>query len=208
MRATTSVALSILLLTLGVPVVAGQSPSAVRAVGTSVADPSSKEGMTAEQARERLTDLLFSDTIDRIDFQATTFEEGTALVDASIDMIMEMGLPLLGDTRDVVNRGAEIIRALNSSKAQGLYMTFDSDKQAIYVRDPNEARMLGDLVGTTMSILHEEFGSGISYQEKAKSLFNKVRVDTEDTATMLQLHMETIDHVKGLSSKERMPYFR
>jgi hypothetical protein len=208
MREITSVALLIGLVVFGASATVAGTQTAVPAEETSTNTEAPNDRMTNEKARETLTDMLFSDSVDRIDFQATTYEEGTALVTASADKIIEIGLPVFGDANDVANRGVEVIRALNSNTARGLYSTFGKDKQMIFIRDQNQARMLGKLVGTTMSIIHEQYGPGISYQDKADKLFHKVRVDPEESASMVEIYLETIEFVENLSSKERAKYFR
>jgi hypothetical protein len=125
-----------------------------------------------------------------------------------VDKIIEMGLPLLGNTNDVVARGLEVIRALDSETARGMYMTFGKDKQTIFVRDQTDARILGVVVGTAMTIIYEQFGPGISYQDKASKLFHKVRYDPDDASPILQLCLETVEFVQKLPSKERAGYFR
>jgi hypothetical protein len=208
MREITLVALLIGLVVVGASaaVAETQTPSPAEEPSTNADAP--KEPMTTEQARETLTDLLFSDSIERIDFQATTYEEGTALVTTSADKIIEMGLPLFGNNDDVVARGLEVIRALDSETARGMYMTFGKDKQTIFVRSQSDARMLGEVVGTAMTIIYKQFGAGISYQDKASKLFHKVRTDPEDSASILDLCLETVEFVQGLPSKERADYFR
>jgi hypothetical protein len=162
-----------------------------------------------QQARTRLSDLLFSDVIDRIDFQATTFEEGKALIDAAANTILEMGVPILGDATDTASRGGEIITALNSSHAKGMYSTFGKDKQTIFVRDDRQARMLGEVVGKAMAIIYKQYGSGgISYQNKAEKLFKHVRVDPDEDMPMLNLYLDTVEFVEKLPSGERQKYFR
>jgi hypothetical protein len=208
MRGITSVALLTGLVLLGASAAVAEVQTAAPVEETPANIEPANDRMTSEQARETLTDLLFSDTVDRIDIQATTYEEGTAYVTATADKIIEIGLPIFGDAQDVANRGVEVIRALNSSTARGLYATFGKDKQMIFVRDERQARTLGELVGTAMSIIYDEYGPGISYQAKAGNLFNKVRVDPEDSASMLDLYLETVEFVEGLPPKERAKYFR
>jgi len=208
MREITLVALLIGFVAVGAPSVLAETQTAVPAKEASADTKAPNDSMTTEQARETLTDLLFSDSIDRIDFQATTYEEGSALVTTSADKIIEMGMPLLGNTNDVVDRGLEVIRALDSATARGMYMTFGKDKQTIFVRNQTDARMLGKVVGTAMTIIYEQFGPGISYQDKAGKLFHKVRVDPEDSTSLLGLCLETVEFVQRLPASERAKYFR
>lgn len=167
------------------------------------------DAASVETARERLADLLFSDSINRIDFQATTFEAGKSLINSSADTILEMGVPILGDADDTASRGREVITALNSSHAKGMYSTFGPDKQTIFVRDQRQARMFGEIVGKTIAIIFDQVGSGtISYQEKAGKLFKRVRVDPDEEMPMLDLYLDTLDFVEKLPSGERLKYFR
>jgi len=206
MREITLVALLIGFIAVGTS--AAETQMAVPAKETSADTETPKDPMSNEQAREALTDLLFSDSIDRIDFQATTYEEGTALVTTSVDKIIEMGLPLFGNTDVVVARGLEVIRALDAETARGMYMTFGKEKQTIFVRSQTDARMLGEVVGTAMTIIYEQFGPGISFQDKAGKLFHKVRYDSQESSPVLDLCLETVEFVQGLPSKERAKYFR
>lgn len=208
MREITLVALLIGSVVLGAPVAQAETQQATPAETASVETEAPKDSMTQEQARETLTDVLFSDSIDRIDFQATTYEEGTELVATVTDKVVEMGLPLLGNTNDVVDRSVEIIRALNSETARGMYMTFGKDKQTVFVRNQREARQFGELVGATMSVIYEQYGPGISYQDKAAKLFHTVRFDPEDSSTMLDLCLETVEGVARMPSNQRAKFFR
>ena len=208
MREITLVALLIGFVAVGTSSVLAEAQTATPAKEASADTESPKDSMTSEQAREVLTDLLFSDSIERIDFQATTYEEGTALVNTSADKIIEMGLPLLGNMNDVVGRGQEVIRALDSETARGMYMTFGKDKQSIFVHNQTDAQMLGEVVGTAMAIIYEQFGPGISFQDKASKLFHKVRYDSQESSPILDLCLETVEFVQGLPSSERAKYFR
>jgi hypothetical protein len=159
---------------------------------------------STQRARERLTDLLFSDDIDRIDFQATTYEEGEALIATTVEMIFDIAMPVLGDADVVANKAAEVIQALNASKAKGMYTTFQRDKQSLPVRNDPDARELGKIVGTTISIIHGHYGSAkISYGDKAANLFKKVRIDPEDAISLLERYAETVQFVAELPPPEQ-----
>lgn len=168
----------------------------------SAADPT-----YGESPRESLTDLLFSDDIDRIDFRATTYEQGMALVNATVDRILEMGSEILGNGQIVAAKAAEVVVALNASKAKGLYATFQKDKQTLVIRDRDDADALGEVVGISISIIHDQYGSAeVSYKEKSANLFRRVRVDTDDTIDLVHEYLETVEYVAGLSPDERAKY--
>ena len=98
---------------------------------------------------------------------------------------------------------------MNASHAKGMYSTFGKDKQTIFVRDDRQARMFGQIVGKTVSIIYDQAGAkGISYQEKASKMFSKVRVDPDEEMPMLDLYLDTVLFVEKLSFTERQKYFR
>jgi hypothetical protein len=75
------------------------------------------------------------------------------------------------------------------------------------IRNRGDASTLGEVVGTTISIIRDQYGaSAVSYRDKASSLFRAVRVDTDDTTTLLERYLETVQHVAGLSPSERARY--
>jgi hypothetical protein len=207
MREAAHVALWVALMLAGTAQTAtGAEPEATSEDATTGADLAT-DPTFVEPPRERLTDLLFSDDIDRIDFQATTYEQGTGMIDAAVDRILQMGSEVLGDEQIAAEKAAEVIVALNASKARGLYATFQNDKQALVIRDRDGADTLGKVVGTSISIIHGHYGSAeISYREKSANLFRRVRVDTDDTVDLVHKYLETVEFVAGLSADERAKY--
>jgi hypothetical protein len=169
--------------------------------------PGTDAAVTVEKARERLTDLLFSDEIDRIDFQATTYEEGVALVHTAVDRILDRGIAALGDASIAADKATEVIEALNGSKTKGMYMTFQKEKQALKVRNRAEAARLGDIVGETISIIYAEYRSpAISSGDKAANIYKRVRIDPEDAISLMERYEETVEFVANLSPAERAKY--
>jgi hypothetical protein len=157
--------------------------------------------------RERLTDLLFSDDIDRIDFQASTYAEGMGMVSTAVDRILEMGSETLGNEDLAADRGREVILALNDSKAKGLYATFQKDKQTLVINDRADANTLGKVVGTSITIIHDHYGAAeVSYKLKAANLFRRVRVDTDDTVSLVAKYLESVEFVAELPPNERAKY--
>jgi hypothetical protein len=172
-----------------------------------VAAETSSDPMTRAQAREQLTDLLFRDDIHRIDFQATSFEAGTTLINTTSDTILDIGLPIFGDAAVAAAKGVEVIEALDASKIRGLYGTFENDKQTIVINSAADAKMLGEVVGAAMSIIHAHYGADkISYRDKAANIFRKVRMDPDDTLSMVEEYLDTMQHVARLSSGEQAKY--
>jgi hypothetical protein len=207
MRETAHVALLIVLVLVGIaPVATGADQDAPAKGATTDAGVPDDSG-SWKQARERLSDLLFSDAIERIDFQATTYEVGASLINTTADKILDIGVPILGDADAAADKGVEVIEALNASKARGLYATIQKEKQSLVIRNRGDAGTLGEVVGTTISIIRDHYGaSAVSYRDKAASLFRTVRVDPEETIPLLERYLETVQHVAGLSPNERAKY--
>jgi hypothetical protein len=205
MREIVSIALLIGLAVCGIGIVDAANQEAVEAdPGDPIAsaDPAAIDRMNA-----KLTDLLFSDQIDRIDFRATTFEEATVLVQTTTGRILDICVPLLGDAEMVAERSVEVIEALNTSAARGLALTFSNTKQDLIVESLTEADWLGEIVGETISIIHEYYGSGeISYRDKASNLFGRVRLNPEDSESLLLRHLETVQYVKSSSPSEQRKF--
>jgi len=206
-RETAHVALWVVLTAAGTAqTTAGAEPEATSEDATTGAGLTA-DSTSGESPRERLTDLLFSDGIDRIDFRAPTYEQGAGMIDTTVDRILEMGSEVLGDERIAAEKAAEVIVALNASEARGLYATFQKDKQSLVIRDRGGADTLGKVVGTSISIIHRHYGSAeISYREKSANLFRRVRVDTDNTVDLVQEYLETVEFVAELSADERAKY--
>jgi hypothetical protein len=172
------------------------------------ADPVAPDDPAArDEAKTRLTDLLFSDRIDRIDFQATTFKEGTAMIETSADGILDEAIPLLGNAGDAADRAAEVIEALNANRARGLYATFQKDKQTLFVRNRADARVLAEIVGTAIEIIFSHYRTTkFSYREKAENLFDKARRNEQDSTTLLEMYRDTVRYVSSLPMSEQSRY--
>lgn len=205
MREIVSIALLIGLAVFGAGITqAASQESAEASSGDPVAsaDPSAIDQMNA-----KLTDLLFSDQIDRIDFRATTFDDATVLVQTATGKILDICMPLFGDANVVADKGAAVIEALNVSAARGLTLSFSKEKQDLVVESLDQANWLGEIVGSTVSIIYDNYGpDGISYQDKAANLFNKVRLNPEDSETLLLRHLQTVRFVQQSSTAEQRKY--
>jgi hypothetical protein len=165
------------------------------------------DSASRERATEKLSDLLFSEKIDRIDYQATTYEEGIAMIETTISDILDRGIPILGSPDTVAARGVEIIEALNASEARGLYATFQKDKQTLFVRNRADARAVGEIVGTTMSIIHDHYGTEeMSYRLNADNLLRRVRRDEQESTTLLELYRDHVRYVARLPREQQSKY--
>jgi hypothetical protein len=160
------------------------------------------------RARDTLADLLASEQIERIDFEAETYDQAMDHIHAAVDTILELNL---ADSRDIpvlVENASEVIGALNSHKPRGLMMTFGKDVDRLPVRSPGEARMLGELVGKTVLLIRERFGEqGVSYGDEATKLFRSAVLDVEEGSFLVQ-YLEAIRHIADQPAGKRARYFR
>ena len=107
MREAAHVALWVALMLAATPQTAtGAEPEATSEEATQGADLANDPRL-GDPPRERLTDLLFSDDIDRIDFQATTYEEGTGMIETTVADEHEVRLVVRGEPY-AESRGTEI----------------------------------------------------------------------------------------------------
>jgi hypothetical protein len=184
---------------------AGEKPPA-NAPAAEENAPSSRDAEIA-QARETLSDMLASELIDRIDFEAETYEQGMAHIHATVDRILELNLNDWQDTTVLVHRASQVIEAFNSHKQRGLMLTFGTDLKKIPVRTPAEAHQLGELVGTTVSLIREQFREkDVSYHDVATKLFRSVVLDAEE-GPFLEQYLDGIQRIADLPSEKRARYF-
>jgi hypothetical protein len=160
------------------------------------------------QARIMLTDLFISERIDQIDFRAETYADGMAQVHAAVDRILEerpdepQKVPIFAD------HARQIIEALNGSKRRGLAITYGKDVKMLIVLTPGDGRLLGEVVGTTLSIIREEFGeSDVSYFDPATKLFHSIVLDT-DEGPLLGQYVDGVRLVAELPPPRRTRYLR
>jgi hypothetical protein len=205
MREIVSIALFVGLVFCGSGLAGAEDPQALEASTTDAANPN--EPASTDQASTRLVDLLFSDEIDRIDIRANTFDEASVLVQTATGRILDICMPLFDDPGVVAEKGAAVIEALNVSAARGLTLTFSKEKQDLVVASLDQANWLGEIVGDTILIIHGQYGpDGISYRDKAANLFHKVRLNPEDSESLLLRHLETVRFVKDSPTAEQRKY--
>jgi len=160
------------------------------------------------RARESLVDLLVSERIDRIDFQAETYDQGMGNIDTVIDTIFDLNL---ADTRNVTvlaDHAGQVIEALNTHKLRGMGMAFGKNVKSIPIRNIGEARMLGEVVGNTLSLIRGQFGEDkVSYRDKATKLFRRIFLDTEE-GPLLNQYRDGIQTIANLPPERLAKYFQ
>ena len=183
----------------------GEAPPA-QAPPAEESDSRSREAEIA-RARETLMDLLASEHIERIDFAAETYDQAMAYIRAAVDAILE---PLLADSPDItmlVHHASQVIEAFDSHTPRGLTMTFGKNVKRIPITDPGEARMVGTLVGNTVSLIRKQFADPkVSYRDTATNLFRSVILDVEEGPYLVQ-YLEGIQRIADLPSASRGRYF-
>jgi hypothetical protein len=179
-----------------------------------VQDPKAEQGDSdsseAEitRARDSLAGLLVSERIDRIDFVARTQDQGMEYIHAAVDTIIELNLADSRDAMVLANRASQVIEAFNSHKPRGLMLTFGKDLTRIPIRNPGDARSLGELVGKTVSLIRERFGENpVSYREEATKLFRSVVLSADEGSFLMQ-YMDGIQLIADQPPSKRDRYFR
>jgi hypothetical protein len=159
------------------------------------------------EARLTLVDLLASERIERIDFEAETYEEAMNLLHAAADAILLENLGDFQETRVLVDRASQVIEGFNVHKPRGMLLTFGKNPERVAVRDPREARILGEMLGRAVTLIREEYGvQGVSYRDKSIKLFRSVILNVEEGSLLVQ-YADGIERIEDLPRTQRARYF-
>lgn len=188
---------------------AGQSSEAPPAHQSAAEQSDSRsDDVEINRARETLATLLASDRIDRIDFEAETFDQAMDHIHATVDRILELNLVGSQDITVLVDHASQVIEALDSHNPRGLTLTFGKNVKTIPIRNPGEARLLGELVASTVSLIRDHSGEkNVSYGDIATKLFRSVILDVEEGPFVVQ-YLEGIQRIADQSSARRARYFQ
>lgn len=157
--------------------------------------PRAETSIVTEADREPLVDLLASDSIERVNFVATSFDGAMDRIELAVDLMFEV----------VVNRGVpvqeaggilgEVIRALDgfNPRMDG----YDFGRLTVVILDSDDARRLGELVGLSASLVESDPASRAAVQVSAKNLFRGVVIDTEEGIAPLE---QLLDHVRSVDA--------
>lgn len=160
------------------------------------------------KARDTLADLLVSEKIDRINFEAETYDQGMALIYTAVDSILAGRPQDVQDITTYTDHAAEVIGALNSHKPRGLLMTYGQNVDELPVRDAGDARMLGELVAGTASLIHEQLNPDPpSYYDISTKLFRSVILDPEE-GPFLNQYLDGIQSIAREPRDKRNHYFQ
>jgi hypothetical protein len=131
-----------------------------------------------------------------------------ALIYSAVDTIL-MQHPV--DSQDITafaDQAGQVIGALNSHRARGLMLTYGHDVDRLTVRNHREARMLGEIVAKTVSLIHDQFGTGqVAYYEISNKLFRSVILDAEQGPFLAQ-YLDGIQLIIDQPPERRAKYFQ
>jgi hypothetical protein len=201
-----SIAAAVLCAALAAAVQPGAAPSTdPPAAGQSA---STSHDAELKRAQDTLADLLASEQIDRIDFEAETYHQAMAHIQVVVDTILARNTEGSQEITVFADQAGQVIKALDSHKPRGLILTIGKDVDRIPVLDPGEARMLGELVGKTVSLIREQYGKHqVSYYEMSARLFRSVILDVEEGPFLAQ-YLDGIQLIADQPAAKRGRYFR
>jgi hypothetical protein len=187
------------------------SPAAAQTGQLSAAEPGAAAPREAQMAmaRERMVDLLVSERIDRIDYQAETYEDAMRLVNATIDAIFIPNISDYdGDLMRLADHAGQIVNSFNETKPRGTALTFAPETKRLAIRNPTEARLLGEIIGNTLSLINDQFDSEtLSYKDRSRGIFRSVVPDTEE-GPYLNQYVDGIAIIASLPRDKRARYFQ
>jgi hypothetical protein len=160
-----------------------------------------------ERVREKLTDLLISEEIERIDYEAETYEQGMNHVGLTVQTILDQTVAGSRNIELLGQHAAQVIEALDSHKPVGLTTTFGKGVKRLPIVSRGDSRMLGELVGTTVNLIREQLGeTSVTYRQVAINLFRSVLLEVEGDPFLVQ-YLEGIQRIAELPPSKRSRYF-
>lgn len=161
-----------------------------------------------EMAREKMVDLLVSEGIERIDYQAETYEDAMRLVNATIDAIFIPNISDYDNLMLLADHAGQIVQSFNETKPRGTALTFAPETHRIAIRNPTEARIMGEIIGNALSLINDQFDSPtLSYKDRSRGLFRSVVPDTEE-GPYLNQYLDGIAIIASLPRDERVRYLQ
>lgn len=126
------------------------------------------------KAREQIVDLLASESVEKIEFVAVTYDEAMKLIYAAADSYLEGAIKPLDGVEPAREYGVEVLRGLEDHKVR--YKNEDGidlvGKRVLSIKTADEAGQLGELVRRVAEIVHEATpGRGVSIRRAAEKVF-------------------------------------
>lgn len=172
---------------------------------TSAAAGDWTDGASVAAAREQLADLMASDQLDRVDFQAETFDQAMDLVYRAVDTVLERCRQDLRDPAETARVAGDVLEAFNGHTPRGLATTL-MDSKEFPITNLDDATVLGDLVGIATVLVREFVGPDASperLQQAATNLFTSVVIEPDGGISYLRQYLEHVQHVADLPLDER-----
>jgi len=162
--------------------------------------------VAASDTEERLVDLLASDQIHRIDFQADTYEGAMTLIETSVETMLSESATTLGPPEKSAEILQQVIEALDAFKPRSAgWSPGDLD---LAVMSDADARRLGSLIVNASSLVFEEGAGPASARSSADALFRSVVLDMEEGTSFLEQLDEHVRSVQAMPPDKRQIFLR
>ena len=157
-------------------------------------------------ARERLTNLLASDSIDRVEFKALNMEVAIERIHLTVDTFLS-SFESLGNIGHATTSALLVTKALDDHRIQYNTAAYRSG-EAFRIESDYDARELGRLIYETSLIIHrltDEGRRSSSIQDIATSIFEGIGYDSESGHSILyqyrarvrELSSEPVENLTG-----------
>lgn len=163
------------------------------------------------KAREQIVDLLASESIEKIEFVAVTYDEAMKLIYAATDSYLEGAIKPLGGIDPAREYGVEVLRGLEDHKVRfknedGIDLV---GKRVLAIKTADEARQLGEVVGRVAEIVHEASPSrGVSIRRAAEKVFETLLPSAGTGQSLVTQYAVRLRTMTSSDRKQLIEYLR
>ncbi len=156
-------------------------------------------------ARERLADLLASDSIDRIDVVATTFNTAMSRIYTTADLVLQSLETVFDDTATAYDVVAAVVVALDDHEVRTSAII--SGEPVFMILDEEDATTLAEVIAT-VSRLVAAHGVTSAPRATAERIFRLLVVDTELPLAPLEQYRSQLHELMELSHDSQAELLR
>ncbi|MCG6963600.1 MAG: hypothetical protein LJE95_10075 [Acidobacteria bacterium] len=163
------------------------------------------------KAREQIVDLLASESVEKIEFVAVTYDEAMNLINTATDSYLEGAIKPLGGVEPAREYGVEVLRGLEDHKVRfknedGIDLV---GKRVLSIKTADEARQLGEVVERVAEIVHEATpGHGISIRRAAEKVFETLLPSAGTSQSLVTQYAVRLRTMTSSDREQLIEYLR